>query len=72
MKNYRLFRDQYGQTVCARTIKELREKSGGGRVSKMYVDKADGSIAHVGYVVGQRWFSMFAPIELVEKAAVNS
>jgi hypothetical protein len=38
----------------------------------MYVDKTDGSIAHVGYVVGQRWFSMFAPVGVIEKATVNS
>lgn len=59
-----LYIDQYGNKVFARTRKELVSESGGGRISKMYCDKKDGRIVHVGYVVGNRWFSMFQPMEL--------
>ena len=31
-----LYIDQYGDTFFASTVKELREKVGGGRISKMY------------------------------------
>ena len=58
-----LFIDQHGAPVWARTVKELREKCGGGRVSKMYVDKKDGRTVHTGYVVGSRWFTRYAPVE---------
>lgn len=37
-----LYRDQYGQTVFAKTTRELKAKCG-GRLSKMYVDMKDGS-----------------------------
>lgn len=56
--------DQYRRVIVARTVKELRESAGGGRVSKMYVDKKDGSVAHVGYIVGQSWFMAFVPYEV--------
>lgn len=59
-----LYIDQYGAPVWARTVRELREKAGGGRVSTMYRDKKDGRAMRVGYVVGQRWFTRFAPVEL--------
>jgi len=58
-----LYRDQYGETVVASTVKELRAKVGGGRVSRMYVDSIHGGPKHVGYVVGARWFSAFIPYE---------
>lgn len=61
-----LFIDQYGQHFYAGSLKELREKAGGGRLSKMYVDKKDGRPVHVGYVVGPRWFSAFRPVEIPE------
>ena len=61
MKPNHLFLDQFGE---ARTVKELREKVGGGRVSTMYRDKKDGSVVRCGYVIGQRWFSRFAPVEV--------
>lgn len=57
----RLFIDQYGSKIWARSVKDLREQAG-GRVSKMYRDLPDGSFVHVGYVVGQRWFSEYAPV----------
>jgi hypothetical protein len=61
-KHY-LWIDQYGYKLWARTAKELREKCGGGRISKMYRDKADGSSVHCGYVIGQHWFSKYEPVE---------
>lgn len=65
-----LYRDQFGASIWARTVRELRHKVGGGRVSKMYLDKVDGphagKIVHVGYVVGSHWFTAFAPIERVQ------
>ena len=64
MKPYHIFIDQHGDLVWARTVTELREKVGGGRVGKMYVDKKDGRTVHCGYVVGRRWFSRFAPVEV--------
>lgn len=59
-----LFVDQYGGTVYASTVRELRQKAGGGRVAKMYQDKRDGGTVHTGYVVGRRWFTMFQPVEV--------
>ena len=58
-----LFLDQYGRPVWAKTVKELREKAGGGRVSRQFTDKKDGATVHTGYGVGARWFTMYAPIE---------
>ena len=62
-KPMHLWIDQWGQKECARTAKELREKVGGGRISKMYCDKKDGRTVHTGYVIGRRWFARFAPVE---------
>jgi hypothetical protein len=59
--NLTLYVDQYGKTWTARTVKELREKVGGGRVSKMYVDTKDGP-KHCGYVIGVHWCSAFEPV----------
>ena len=64
MKPNHLFLDQFGEPIWARTVKELREKVGGGRVSTMYRDKKDGSVVRCGYVIGRRWFSRFAPVEV--------
>ncbi len=59
-----LFIDQYGQHLYAGSLKELREKSGGGRVSKMFIDKKPGDSVYIGYVIGARWFSAFRPVEI--------
>lgn len=59
-----LYIDQYGNHFGAHTLRELREKVGGGRISKMYQDKSDGTARHTGYVIGQRWLSAFRPVEL--------
>ena len=58
-----LYIDQYGAPVWARTVTELRDRVGGGRVSKMYADKRDGRTVQTGYVIGKRWFSAYAPVE---------
>jgi hypothetical protein len=36
------------------------------KADKMYVDKKDGSIAHIGYVVGRNWITLYEikPIEI--------
>ncbi len=60
---HRLFIDQFGQPIWARTVKELREKVGAGRVFKVYCDKKEGPPMHVGYGVGSRWFNEYAPVE---------
>jgi hypothetical protein len=39
-----LYMDQYGGKVWAHSVKELREKAGGGRVFKIYVDKIAGDV----------------------------
>lgn len=59
-----LYIDQYGSKFWSTTLTELREKIGGGRVSKMYRDKKDGSTVHVGYVIGQHWLSAYQPCEV--------
>jgi hypothetical protein len=38
---------------------ELKSLSGGGRVSKMYVDDASGNAQHVGYVIGDQWWTLY-------------
>ena len=55
--------NQCDHVIWARTVKELRDSAGGGRVSKMYRDKADGQTVHIGYVIGRRWFSAYVPLE---------
>ena len=54
----KLFIDQYGSSWRADTLKDLREQIGGA-VSKMYIDKQDGSIAHNGYVLAELWLTAF-------------
>ena len=65
MKNkFTLYINQYGNKIGATTVKSLREQAGGGRVSKMYIDKKDGKSYHVGYVVGKQWFTAYKPVEI--------
>lgn len=60
--------DQYGhtyhnlgkhprKTLCARLSRK--------HVSKMYRDKLDGSVKHVGYIIGGLWLTLYtvAPLE---------
>lgn len=63
MKNVTLFLSAQGH-IFATSRKELVEKAGGGRVSKMYRDGTDGKTYHVGYVVGPRWFVAYAPVKV--------
>jgi len=58
-----LYISQYGDPFWARTVRELREKVGGGKITKMYVDKKDGGTVHCGYVIGNLWLSAFMPLE---------
>ena len=58
-----LYVDQYGNKWYAKTVRELKQKIG-GKVSKMYRDKVDNTIVHVGYVVGKHWCDMYAPVEI--------
>lgn len=60
----RLYVDQYGGRIYADTVKSLKEQAG-GRVSKMYVDGKDGKTYHVGYVVGNRWFTAYEPVKVL-------
>lgn len=64
LKAKRLFVDQYGNRFYAHTVKELRRQigMGGSRVQKMYCERKDGSTIHAGYVIGNHWLSMYAPI----------
>lgn len=61
-----LYIDQYGLQYMADTVRGLRSqiRLGGSRVSKMYVDKADGSRVHIGYVIGDHWLRGFIPMEV--------
>ena len=63
-KPMHLWLDQYAQPIWARTIKELREKAGGGRVFKIYADKRNGRTVQTGYGVGRRWFTRYQPVEI--------
>jgi len=56
-----LYVDQYGNTVLARTVKELQQKVG-GTLSKVYEDRC-GKTYHVGYRIGDRWFSSWVTKE---------
>lgn len=59
-----LYIDQYGCKFYAKTIKELRQEVGGGRVSKMYIDGKDGKTYHVGYVIGGHWLNAYEPVSI--------
>jgi hypothetical protein len=60
-----LYLDQWGNRFWASTLKDLRKQieMGGSRVAKMYVDKKDGDVAHVGYVIGQHWLTAYQRVE---------
>lgn len=63
-----LYVDQWGNRFWAKTVKELRKQIGGGgsRVLKMYRDKKDGRVVHVGYVVGEHWCIAYQPVEITQ------
>lgn len=68
-KAKRLFIDQYGNHFYAHTVKELRRQigMGGSAVTRMHVDRKDGSTITVGYVIGTHWLTMYAPVYKTEK-----
>lgn len=59
----RLFIDQYGNKWRAGTVKQLREKIGGGHVSIMYQDTKSAGTVRAGYVIGQYWLTEYRPAE---------
>lgn len=59
----RVYINQYNQCFWAKSVKDLRKQVGGGRISKMYIDKTDGSTKHVGYVIGMHWLTAYMPFE---------
>lgn len=59
-----LFVDQYGQHYWACSLAELTEKTGHSHANKIYRDKADGSSAWVGYVVGPLWLTAYHSVEV--------
>lgn len=59
-----LYIDQFGNRWGAATLRELREKLGGGRIAKMYRDKTNGTAVHCGYIVGRHWCTAYQPVEL--------
>lgn len=62
--------DQYGHTEhgLEHPRKDLMERTGYRHVDKMYVDKTDGSSAHIDYVVGPLWFTVYK-VERIDHAA---
>lgn len=60
-----LYVDQHGNHYTAKTVKELREKVGGGKAQRMYLDgDTMGERYHVGYVVGRQWLRAFTPVRV--------
>jgi hypothetical protein len=54
--------DQYGTTyhnLGQFPRKELLNRLGRRRASKMYVDRKNGTPAHVGYVIGSLWITLY-------------
>jgi len=45
--------------------KELLEKLGATKASKMYVDRLDGSAVHVGYVIRNEWITIYDVVNLL-------
>lgn len=39
--------------------KDLLKRIGRTKAKKMYTDAADGTILHVGYVIGPHWFLLY-------------
>lgn len=66
IEHHRLYVDQWGNRFYARTVRELRSQigMGGSRVSKMYVDRKDGTVAHTGYVIGPHWLTAYEAVEV--------
>ena len=56
--------DQYGTTYHGLTYpaKDLKERIGRGKVSKIYRDTKSGKTYHVGYSVGPYWVDVYEVI----------
>ena len=67
-----LYVDQYGSKIYARSVKELKEKAGPGKVSKIYREINGDVTHHCGYSVGDRWFDAYAPVMVREAAEHRS
>ena len=69
MKNYMAV-DQYGTTFhgLQHPRKDLLEKVGRSHASKMFVDTKAGQTLHVGYIIGQQWFTVYE-VNRMEKVA---
>ena len=64
-------RDQYGQyyhDLGNHPRTKLLEILGKSKAQKMYVDKVSGGAAHVGYIIGGLWLTLYK-VEPIEKAA---
>lgn len=71
MKGETLFYlDQYGYKYWASNLKELKKAvcpyTKSPKVSKMYRDKKDGRIVHVGYIVSDHWLTAYRPVEITQ------
>lgn len=53
--------DQYNQTYheLRHPRKDLLERLGRSKASKMYIDRKDGSSVHVGYVIAGQWLTIY-------------
>lgn len=56
--------NQYGEKVSLPRAdqsprKQLAQQLGTSKLEKMYIDKKNGSTAHVGYVAGDEWWTLF-------------
>jgi len=63
--------DQYGEVyrnLGLHPRKALLERLGRRHADKMYVDRADGSTRHIGYVVARLWIRLLK-VEPWEKPA---
>jgi hypothetical protein len=61
--------DQHGQhydNLGKHPRKELLERLYAKSAEKMYIDKSDGSIKHVGYIIAGLWITLYY-IEAWEK-----
>jgi len=62
--------DQLGNTYhgLEHPRKDLLERIGGGRVSKMYANTKTGA-EHIGYVIGAHWCRVFRVLPFHESGA---
>lgn len=65
-------RDQYGETLHGLDAKyprkDLLKRLGRKGAQRMYHDTKDGKSHHIGYIVGQQWFTLYTVEEWKRKA----